>query len=202
MAKSKKKMLNNPKIVSTKKLKTKKVKSKNNVNKKTLKTSHIAAVIYAWAIIPILLFASFIGTSVIMKIIDSILLAAIAVITILILKSYLKLSIKNPFTNNMSWVIILMTIIVGVINILRLYTPLDQTLNYVITFVTAAIYILFGISLFKMKKLSILFSVAAIFYVLIGAFNASLVLAIIVPGLYVAKGVAEAFLFVELMKKA
>ena len=190
-------------VKSKSKKKSKKASKKVKTDlKKTLKISHVSAVIYACVIIPVLLFAGFIGNSIIMKIIDSILLVGVAVLMILILKSYLKLSTKNCFVNNMSWIMILLTVIVALFNVLKLYLAFSATIFYIVTWVTAAIYIIFGISLFKMKKLSFLFSMTAIFYVLLGAFNASLVLAILGPALYVAKAIAEAFMFSRLMKKA
>jgi len=194
---------NNRKIIGTKKLETK--KSPKKVEKtdlhKTLKASHLAAVIYACVIIPVLMFGGFATRSLALKIIDSVLLAGLTVLTVLILKSYYRLSKKTKFTHTMSLIMIIFTIIIGIFNILKLYLFGPQIILYIVTWVTAAILLLFGISLFKMKKLSFLFSATAIFYVLMGAFNASLVMMILLPSLYVATAVIEAFLFARLMKK-
>lgn len=168
---------------------------------KTLKTSHIAAVIYACVIIPVLMFGGFATRSLALKIIDSVLLAGLTVLTVLILRSYCRLSAKVKFTNIMAKIMIIFTIIIGIFNILKLYLLGPLIILYIATWLTAIILLLFGISLFKMKKLSFLFSVAAIFYILIAAFNGSLIMMILLPSMYVATAVVEAFLFARLMKK-
>jgi hypothetical protein len=199
MAKSKSKAR---KKASTKKPKKALKRSKKDTSKikTTLKISSIAAIIYAIVIIPIILFGGFATKTLALKIIDSVLLAILTVLAVLILKAYCVLTKKFKFALVMTRILIIFTILVGIYNILRLYTLNSIILLYIATWLAGLIYVLFGIGLLRIKKISIMFTVLAVFYIVAGVFNASLILMVLLPAMAVTTAVVEAVLFKHLAK--
>ena len=118
----------------------------------------------------------------------------------LILKAYCVLTKKFKFALVMTRILIIFTILVGIYNILRLYTLNSIILLYIATWLAGLIYVLFGIGLLRIKKISIMFTVLAVFYIVAGVFNASLILMVLLPAMAVTTAVVEAVLFKHLAK--
>jgi hypothetical protein len=175
------------------------MKKQSNL-KKTLNISSTAAIIYAAIILPVLMVGGFAVRSVGLKIVDSILLLIVGILLIMIIKSYILLSKRKKFTNIMAWILLVFTIIITIFNILKLFVLGPPIILYIVSWLTGLIYILFGISLFKLKKLNPILTILAVFYIISGVFNASLVFVILIPAMVVVIAVGEAVLFKHLAK--
>lgn len=205
MVKSKSKAKKRAPTKKTKKTKKpkkvlKKDNSKSNKIKATLKTSSIAAIIYAAIVIPVIMVGGLATRTLALKIVDSILLVILTVLAVLILKSYYLLTKRVKFANIMTWIMIIFTILIGIFNILKLYILGPTIILYIVAWLSGLIYVLFGIGLFHIKKISVIFIILAIFYIVAGAFNASLLLMVLLPAMAVTTAVVEAVAFKHLAK--
>ncbi len=193
MAKSKSKVKKNP-IKKIKKIPVKEEKEPSKT-KITFKISSIAAIIYAAIIIPVIMFGGIATGTLTLKLVDSVLLIILTILAVVILKSYYLLTKRKKFANIMTKVMIVFTIIVGVFNILKLYVLGPAIILYIIAWAGGLVYILFGIGLFQIKRVRLIFIILAVFYIIAGVFNASLLLMVLLPAMAVTTAIVEAVVF-------
>ena len=209
--------------------KVKKIKSKKRVIRNTkpkkhdkdlkqiFKTANISAIISAAIMLPAFLFGIVgkLGTMSI-KILDIIFIIASLIVTFFVMFAYKKYALKHKFnfTKIMAFISIILAFILAIYSILVLFIGtafFQTTLAMILLILSSVVYIIFGFSLFNLrKKAGELIFALAILYLIIGAVNAAVLLVgfnsffgilfMIIPSFGISISIIEAIFFKKLIK--
>jgi len=176
--------------------------------KEVLKDSKIAAIFSAILIIPAFLLGLTLNVAdtLFLQLINFIIVAVTLILTIYILRGYYAIADRHRtrFLKIMVYVALTLNVVIsvyGTINIFAQEVVSKSTFNFILIFLTALVYCIFGLTLWNIRHLlKGTITALSILYVINGLFYASILLFLLTPLVGIALSILEAVMFHKFYK--